>query len=226
MAAPFPPTPRSRLKRLHERGHYDRETVYAIMDAGVICHVGYVIDGHPCVTPTSYWRHGDLLYWHGSSASRMLRHLKQEVPVCVAITHVDGFVLARSGFHHSINYRSVMAFGRAQLVPDGEKLAALEDFVQRLFPGRWLELRPPTRQEVKATTVLRMPLEEVSAKIRTGPPKDDEEDYALPIWAGVLPIATHLGAPQADPRLAPGMPLPAYLQRALAAAADASLTDR
>jgi uncharacterized protein len=224
--AAFPPTPRSRLKRLHERGHYDRKTVYAILDAGVICHVGYVIDGHPYVTPTSYWRHGDLLYWHGSSASRMLRHLKQEVPVCVAITHVDGFVLARSGFHHSINYRSVMAFGRAQLVADGEKLAALEDFVERLFPGRWPELRPPTRQEVKATTVLRMPLEEVSAKIRTGPPKDDEEDYALPIWAGVLPIGTRLGAPQADPRLDPGMPLPAYLKKTLAAAADASLTDR
>ena len=219
MAAPFTPTPRTRVKRLHERGHYDRETVHAILDAGVICHVSYVIDGQPYVTPTSYWRHSDRLYWHGSSASRMLRHLKQDVPACVAVTHVDGFVLARSGFHHSINYRSVMAFGSAQLVPHDEKLAALEDFVERLFPGRWAELRPPTRQEIKATTVLRMPLEEVSAKVRTGPPKDDEEDYALPIWAGVLPIGTRLGAPQPDPRLNARTPLPAYLQEALAAPA-------
>jgi uncharacterized protein len=222
MAAPFTPTPRTRVKRLHERGHYDRETVHAILDAGVICHVGYVIDGQPYVTPTSYWRHGDLLYWHGSAASRMLRHLKREVSVCVEVTHFDGFVLARSGFHHSINYRSVMAFGRAQLVPDDDKLAALEDFVERLFPGRWPELRPPTRQEIKATTVLRMPLDEVSAKVRTGPPKDDEEDYSLPIWAGVLPIVSRIGAPQADPRLDPGMPLPPYLQDALAAPANAT----
>jgi uncharacterized protein len=167
MAAPFTPTQKTRIKRIHERGRYDRDTVYAILDAGVICHVGYVIDDHPYVTPTSYWRHGDRLYWHGSSASRMLRHLKQEVPVCVEVTHFDGFVLARSGFHHSINYRSVMAFGHAQLVPEDEKLAALEDFVERLFPGRWAELRPPTRQEIKATTVLHMALDEVSAKVRT-----------------------------------------------------------
>jgi nitroimidazol reductase NimA-like FMN-containing flavoprotein (pyridoxamine 5'-phosphate oxidase superfamily) len=213
MTAPFTPTKRTRVKRIHERGHYDRETVYAILDAGVICHVGYVIEGQPYVTPTSYWRHGDLLYWHGSSASRMLRHLKEEVPACVEVTHLDGFVLARSGFHHSINYRSVMALGRAQLVPEGEKLAALEDFVERLFPGRWAELRPPTRQEIKATTVLRMRLAEVSAKVRTGPPKDDEEDYALPIWAGVLPVATAIGRPQADPRLAAGIHAPGYLAR-------------
>jgi hypothetical protein len=146
----------------------------------------------------------------------MLRYLKQEVPVCVEVTHFDGFVLARSGFHHSINYRSVMAFGRAQLVPDAEKLAALEDFVERLFPGRWPELRPPTTQEIKATTVLRMPLDEVSAKVRTGPPKDDEADYALPIWAGVLPLVTRFGAAQADPRLGAGVPLPRYLRDALA----------
>jgi hypothetical protein len=228
MAAPFTPTPRTRVKRIHERGRYDRETVYAILDAGVICHVGYLIDGHPYVTPTSYWRHGDRLYWHGSSASRMLRHLKQEVPVCVEVTHFDGFVLARSGFHHSINYRSVMAFGRAQLVPDEDKLAALEHFVERLFPGRWPELRPPTRQELKATTVLWMELAEVSAKIRTGPPIDDEPDYALPVWAGVLPLATTSGRPEPDPRLAPGVATPPYLgdlqgrlrQAAAVAAAD------
>jgi nitroimidazol reductase NimA-like FMN-containing flavoprotein (pyridoxamine 5'-phosphate oxidase superfamily) len=141
----------------------------------------------------------------------MLRHLKQEVPVCFEVTHVDGLVLARSGFHHSINYRSVMAFGHARLVPEDEKLVALEDFVERLFPGRWAELRPPTRQEVKATTVLRMALEEVSAKVRTGPPKDDEEDYALPIWAGTLDFPPLEPTPRADARLKPGLPLPAHV---------------
>ena len=156
----------------------------------------------------------------------MLRHLKQAVPVCVEVTHFDGFVLARSGFHHSINYRSVMAFGRAQLVADDEKLAALEDFVERLFPGRWSELRPLTAQEIKATTVLRMPLDEVSAKVRTGPPKDDEDDYPLPVWAGVLPVATRIGPPTADPRLDPGVPLPAYLQNALATPVDGARSDR
>jgi hypothetical protein len=143
----------------------------------------------------------------------MLRHLKHEVPVCVEVTHFDGFVLARSGFHHSINYRSVMALGKAHLVPENEKLVALEDFVERLFPGRWAELRPPTGQEIKATTVLRMALDEVSAKVRTGPPKDDEEDYALPIWAGVVPVSMHLGAPVPDPRLAPETDRPTYLDR-------------
>lgn len=196
-----------------KRAHYDRETVHAALDAGVICHVGYVIDGQPYVTPTCHWRHGDRLYWHGSSASRMLRHLKQGVRACVTVTHFDGLVLARSGFHHSINYRSVMAFGRARLVPDDAKLAALEDFVERLFPGRWNELRPPTAQEIKATTVVWMDLEEVSAKIRTGPPIDDEEDYALPVWAGVLPVSSMPGAPVPDPRLTPATVLPGYLDR-------------
>jgi nitroimidazol reductase NimA-like FMN-containing flavoprotein (pyridoxamine 5'-phosphate oxidase superfamily) len=200
------------VRRLPKRGHYDRETVHAVLDAGVICHVGYVIDGQPYVTPTCHWRHGDRLYWHGSSASRMLRHLKQGVPVCVTVTHLDGFVLARSGFHHSINYRSVMALGRARPVPDEAKLEALRDFVDRLFPGRWDELRPPTGQEIKATTVLWMDLDEVSAKIRTGPPVDDEEDYALPVWAGVLPVSSWRGMPEPDPRLAPDTVLPGYLR--------------
>jgi hypothetical protein len=200
------------VRRLPKRGHYDRETVHAVFDAGVICHVGYVIDGQPYVTPTCHWRHGDRLYWHGSSASRMLRHLKQGVPACVTVTHLDGFVLARSGFHHSINYRSVMALGRAQLVPDDGKLEALRDFVERLFPGRWDELRPPTAQEIKATTVLWMDLNEVSAKIRTGPPVDDEEDYALPVWAGVLPVSSLRGMPVPDARLAPDIALPGYLR--------------
>jgi len=214
MADRYPPTARTRIKRLPKRAQYDREAVHQVLDAGVICHVGYVIDEQPYVTPTLYWRHGERLYWHGSSASRMLRHLKQGVRACVTVSHFDGFVLARSGFHHSVNYRSVMALGAASLVPEEDKLAVLEDFVERLLPGRWPELRPPTRQEIKATTVLWMNLEEVSAKIRSGQPIDDEEDYALPIWAGVLPIRTTVGAPQPDPRLNPGTPLPGYLQDA------------
>jgi uncharacterized protein len=210
----YPKTPRTRLRRMPKRAVYDRERVHAVLDAGFVCHVGYVIDGQPYVTPTSYWRRDDVLYWHGSSASRMLRHLKGGVPVCVTVTHVDGLVLARSGFHHSVNYRAVMALGTARPVEDAkEKLAALEDFTERLLPGRWPELRPPTAQEIKATTVLWMPLEEVSAKIRTGPPVDDEEDYALPIWAGVVPIHTTIGAPLPDPRNLEGLVPPAYLER-------------
>lgn len=200
------------MRRLPKRGHYDRETVHAVLDAGVVCHVGYAIDGQPYVTPTCHWRHGDRLYWHGSSASRMLRHLKEGVPACVTVTHLDGLVLARSGFHHSVNYRSVMAFGRARLVPEEAKLEALRDFVERLFPGRWDELRPPTGQEIKATTVLWMDLDQVSAKIRTGPPVDDEEDYELPVWAGVLPASSVRGMPEPDDRLAPGTALPDYLR--------------
>lgn len=211
MVKPFARTPKTRLRRAPKRAHYDRETVHAVLDAGLICHVGYVIDEEPYVTPTAYWRRGDRLYWHGSSASRMLRHLKPGLPVCVTVTHFDGFVLARSGFHHSINYRSVMAFGTANLVPDEDKEAALEEFVEGLFPGRWQELRPPTRQEIKGTTILWLDLEEVSAKVRSGPPVDDEEDYALPIWAGVAPLMTQMGAPEGDPRLMPGVAPPACL---------------
>ncbi|HET8727145.1 MAG TPA: pyridoxamine 5'-phosphate oxidase family protein [Alphaproteobacteria bacterium] len=209
----FTPTPKTRVKRLPKRGHYDRETIHGILDAGVVCHVGYLIDDQPYVTPTTYWREGDQLYWHGSSASRMIRALKRGVRVCFTVTHIDGFVLARSGFHHSVNYRSVMAFGTASAVTEEkEKLAALEHFVERLFPGRWPELRPPTAQEMKATTVLAMDLDKVSAKIRTGPPVDDEEDYALPCWAGVLPLSTAAGVPEPDPRLRPDIGLPDYLR--------------
>jgi len=206
-------TPRTRIRRLPKRARYDRETVHAVLDAGLLCHVGYVIDGQPYVTPTLYWRHGERLYWHGSSASRMLRHLKEGVRACVTVTHLDGLVLARSGFHHSVNYRSVMALGTANLVPDEDKLGVLEDFVELLLPGRWPELRAPTRQEIKATTVLWMELDEVSAKIRTGQPIDDEEDYGLPIWAGVLPVRSTLGRAEPDPRLSPATPLPTYLRR-------------
>ncbi|QEX25209.1 flavin-nucleotide-binding protein [Hypericibacter adhaerens] len=208
----FEPSPRSRVKRLYQRGHYDRETVYAVLDAGLIAHIGYVIDGQPYVTPTAYWREGDMLYWHGSAASRMLEHVGEGIPCTVTVTHLDGLVLARSGFHHSINYRSVMAFGRAHFVEEPEaKMAAFEAFVDRIFPGRWAELRPATKQEVKATSVLGMKLDEASAKIRTGGPVDDDEDYALPIWAGVLPIRTVVGETIPDAKLRPGIERPAHL---------------
>lgn len=193
------PSQRVRVKRLHERGHYDAETIHGILDAMPICSVGYVFNGAPYVTPTLQWREGDHMYWHGSSASRMIEAV-DEADVCVTVTLIDGFVMARSAFHHSANYRSVMALGRAHKVKDrDEKEARLKVFVDSLFPGRWDMLRPMNAQELKATTVLSLPLNEASAKIRTGPPKDDEEDYALPIWAGVVPVRMQIGAPINDP---------------------------
>jgi uncharacterized protein len=199
---PFTPTERTRVKRLPDRGKYDRDTVYAILDAGLVCHVGYNIDGRPFVTPTACWRESDHLYWHGSAASRMLRAQAGGIPVCVAVTHIDGLVLARSGFHHSMNYRSVMAIGDAEFVEnDDEKVAALRAFVERVVPGRWALIRPPSPQELKATSVLRLHLHEVSAKVRTGPPIDDEPDYTLPVWAGVVPLSTTVSAPMPDPKL-------------------------
>jgi len=176
--------------------------MYAIIDAAVTCHVGYMIEGQPFVTPTACWREVDHIYWHGSAASRMLRAQSGGIPVCVTVTHIDGFVLARSAFHHSMNYRSVMALGNAEIVTDdGAKLAALQRFVERLVPGRWTTLRPTTSQELKATTVLRLSLTEASAKVRIGPPKDDAEDYDLPIWAGVVPVRVDVGRPEPDPAL-------------------------
>ena len=210
---PFAITERTRTKRLPERGHYDRDTVYSILDAGIICHVGYTFDGQPYVTPTAYWREDDHVYWHGSSASRMLRTLSGGIAACVTVTHLDGLVLARSAFHHSMNYRSVMALGTAHVVSGPEeKTAALEAFTERLVKGRWAQIRPPTSQELKATMVLRMRLEEVSAKIRSGPPKDDDEDYALPYWAGVVPVSVAIGAAIPDQRLDPAITLPPALR--------------
>ena len=209
----FEPTARTRIRRLPKRARYDRATVHAILDAGLVCHVGYTIDDHPYVTATSCWREGDRVYWHGSSASRMLRRQRAGVPVCLNVSLIDGLVLARSGFHHSVNYRTVMLFGTAAPVTDdARKLKALEAFVERLFPGRWAELRPVTPQELKATTVLGMDIAEAAAKVRTGPQVDDEDDYALDVWAGVLPLRLTAGAPVADPRLKPGVPLPDYLK--------------
>jgi len=212
-AGEFTPSGRSRVKRLNQRAAYDKATVYGVLDQGLICHVAYVIEDQPYITPTAYWREGDRVLWHGSSASRMLRTVKEKVPVSLNVSFFDGLVLARSGFHHSINYRSVTLFGRAEaLTGEAEKLAALEAFTERVIPGRWPELRAPTSQEIKATTVVWMEIEEASAKIRTGPPADDEEDYALPIWAGVVPLGTVIGEPIPDPRLDAAIAPPAYLK--------------
>jgi len=208
----FPQTTRTTLKRLPKRGHYEHDTVYGILDEGFICHVGFVVDGNPVVIPTGYARVDDKLYVHGSQASRMLRTLAEGVDACVTVTIVDGLVLARSAFHHSINYRSVVVFGRAQVVTDPEeKRAALFAFSEHVIRGRWNEVREPTEAELKQTTVLCLPLTEASAKIRTGPPIDDEEDYDLPVWAGVLPLQLVAGEPVKDPRLGEGIAVPEYV---------------
>jgi nitroimidazol reductase NimA-like FMN-containing flavoprotein (pyridoxamine 5'-phosphate oxidase superfamily) len=197
----FTPTEKTRLKRLPKRAEYDRAAVYAILDEGFVCHVGFVFEGQPVVIPTGYARVGELLYIHGSQASRMLRELRGGVEVCVTVTLVDGLVLARSAFHHSFNYRSVVIFGRARVVEDkAEKMKALHSLTDHIVPGRWAQVREPNEQEMKATMVLALPLVEVSAKVRTGPPIDDEEDYSLPVWAGVLPLKLQTGAPVNDPR--------------------------
>ncbi|MGI8733462.1 MAG: pyridoxamine 5'-phosphate oxidase family protein [Pyrinomonadaceae bacterium] len=207
----FNKTDRSTLKRLPARGSYDHELVYDILDEGFICHIGFAVEGRPVVIPTGYARIDDRLYVHGSQASRMLRTLKTGIDACVTVTLVDGLVLARSAFHHSINYRSVVIFGQAKLVDDPpEKLAALVAFSEHVIRGRWDDVREPTEQELKATTVLTIPLKEVSAKVRTGPPLDDEEDYELPIWAGVIPLRLVADKPIADPRLPDEVATPEY----------------
>jgi nitroimidazol reductase NimA-like FMN-containing flavoprotein (pyridoxamine 5'-phosphate oxidase superfamily) len=203
-------TERTRVRRLHQRGAYDRATIDAILDATPMCHVGYLVDGRPAVTPTFHWREGDRVYWHGSAASRALR-AAEGAEVCLTVSLLDGLVLARSAFHHSANYRSVMIFGRAEKVSDPElKTTRLRAFLEGLYPGRWSTLRPITDQELKATTVLSLPIEEASAKIRSGPPVDDEEDYALPIWGGVLPIRYAFDATQPDVRNLEGVAEPGY----------------
>jgi nitroimidazol reductase NimA-like FMN-containing flavoprotein (pyridoxamine 5'-phosphate oxidase superfamily) len=209
----FTPTERTQVKRLPKRGKYDRETVHKILDQGFVCHVGFNVDGQPFVIPTNYGRTGDVLYLHGSAASRMLRTLSGGVPVCVTVTHVDGLVLARSAFHHSVNYRSVVILGTAQLVENpAEKMEALRLFTEHVMKGRWDDVRQPTEQELKATTVLALPLEEVSAKIRTGGPIDDEADYTLSVWAGVLPLGLSVKAPIPDEKLQQDQPVPEYLK--------------
>ena len=207
----FPQTDRTKLKRLPKRGHFDRETVYAILDEGFICHVGFAVDGQPFVIPTGYARVGDKLYIHGSQASRMLRSLSGGLDACVTVTLVDGLVLARSAFHHSINYRSVLVFGRATFVDDPkEKYEALVALSEHIVPGRWADVREPNEQEMIQTSVLCLPMAEASAKVRTGPPLDDEEDYALPMWAGVIPLKLIAEQPINDPRLPAEIPVPDY----------------
>jgi nitroimidazol reductase NimA-like FMN-containing flavoprotein (pyridoxamine 5'-phosphate oxidase superfamily) len=207
------PTTRTRVVREPDRGVYDREEAYRILDEGFLCHVGFAVEGQPFVIPTSYGRKDANLYIHGSAASRMLRQMKDGVPVCVTVTLLDGLVLARSIFNHSMNYRSVVILGKATLVDDPvQKLEVLRVLSEHILPGRWDEVRQPNERELKATSVLRVPIEEFSAKVRTGPPIDDAEDYAFPTWAGVIPLETRAGEPVTDPRLATGCPVPAYAQ--------------
>jgi nitroimidazol reductase NimA-like FMN-containing flavoprotein (pyridoxamine 5'-phosphate oxidase superfamily) len=204
----YTPTTRTEVRRLAKRGVYDKAQIHAILDEGYLCHVGFVVEGQPYVIPTGYAHSGDRIYIHGSAASRMLRTLDQGVDVCVTVTLVDGFVLARSAFHHSMNYRSVVVLGKARLVTDPhEKRNALRSFTNHIVPGRWEEVRQPTDQELKATSVLALTLDEVSAKVRTGPPIDDEEDYAFRVWAGVVPIRTQVDQPIPDARVLPDIPL-------------------
>src|ERR1700687_1146901 len=206
-----PPTPRTRAVREPQRAVYDRDAVNQILDEAFLCHVGFVVDGQPFVIPTSYGREGDVLYIHGSAASRMLRNLDQGVPVCITVTLLDGLVLARSVFNHSMNYRSVVILGTATAVADpAEKIAALRALSEHILPHRWDDTRRPNEKELKATSVLRLPIGEFSAKIRVGPPVDDEEDYSFPTWAGVIPLEVNSGTPIRDERCK--QDLPAYLK--------------
>lgn len=207
-----PPSDRTRLRRSHERGSYDKETLYGILDATPQCFVGYVIDGSPYVTPTLHWREGNHIYWHGSSASRALRASTQ-AEVCLTVSILDGFVMARSGFHHSVNSRSVMLFGTAHKIAEEAKEAKLGTFIEGLFPGRSEILRPNTAQELKATTILSLEINEASAKIRTGPPKDEGEDYSLPIWAGEIPVTMQVGRLIDDPRNIEGIAPPDHVTK-------------
>jgi len=210
--AKLPQTARTTLKRLPQRGNYDREVINGILDEGFICHVGFIVDGRPFVIQTGYARVGEQLIIHGSQASRMLRALGQGIDVCVTVTLIDGLVLARSAFHHSMNYRSVVVFGRATVIENREdKLAALRALSEHMVPDRWDEVRAPNESELQQTTVLALPLAEASAKIRTGPPLDDEEDYDLEVWAGVIPLRLRAGDPISDPRLPSGIETPEYV---------------
>jgi nitroimidazol reductase NimA-like FMN-containing flavoprotein (pyridoxamine 5'-phosphate oxidase superfamily) len=199
MSSNFMPTPRTRVVREPDRGVYDRDTVNRILDEGFLCHVGFAVDGQPFVIPTSYGREGDVLYIHGSAASRMLRNLDRGISVCVTVTLLDGLVLARSVFNHSMNYRSVVILGTATLITNPEeKIAALRTLSEHIIPQRWDDSRQPNEKELKATSVLRIPIDEFSAKVRVGPPIDDEPDYSFPTWAGVIPLEMQVGSPIRD----------------------------
>lgn len=209
----FPVTAKTKLRRLPKRGAYDVETIYKILDEGFIAHVGFTVaGGQTFVIPTGYARRGDELLIHGSAASRMMRALSEEIEICVTVTLIDGLVLARSAFHHSMNYRSVVAFGAAKIIKDeNEKMEALRLFTEHVVPGRWREVRLPTTNELKATTILALPLTEASAKIRTGNPVDDAEDYALDVWAGVIPLEMKAGEPLPDSQMNREIVRPDYI---------------
>jgi len=205
-------TEKTKIRRLPKRGNYDRDVINGILDEAFICHVGFAVDGQPYVIPTGFARINDDLYIHGSAASRMLRAVAGGIDVCVTVTLIDGLVLARSAFHHSMNYRSVVILGKALIVEDpAEKDKALEAFTEHVIPGRWADVRWPTELELKATTVLKLPIEEASAKIRTGGPIDDDEDYDMDVWAGVLPLSLMPDAAVPDERIKPGVQLPGYV---------------
>ena len=211
MSEPFPSTSRTRVVREANRAVYDRETIYQILDEAFVCHAGFSTDGQPFVIPTMFARVGDAIFFHGSAASRMLRGLGDGLPVCITVTLIDGLVLARSVFNHSMNYRSVVALGLATLIQEpSEKLQALRAFTEKLIPGRWNDARQPNEQELKATSILKLPLAEVSAKVRTGAVEDDAEDYALTVWAGIIPMHLAVDAPQRDDRCDPAIPTPVY----------------
>jgi uncharacterized protein len=210
---PMSPTKRTRVVREPQRAVYDREACYRILDEALVCHVGFAADGQPFVIPTLFARVGDAIYFHGSAASRMLRHAGGGANVCLTVTLVDGMVLARSVFNHSMNYRSVVALGVAAPVTDaGEKREALHAFTEKVLPGRWGDARVPTEKELLATSILKLPLDEMSAKVRTGPVIDDEDDYSLPVWAGVMPLHTCAGEPERDDRCDASIPVPEYLR--------------
>jgi len=203
----------NQVRRLAKRADYDRETVLAIVDAAPICHVGFVFEGRPFVIPTIHGRVGEVIYFHGAPASRMLKQIQAGAELCVTVTHLDGLVLARSAFHHSMNYRSAMLFGTGRLVEEAAEVwDALRAITEHVMPGRWDDARQPSPAELAATKVVALQIEHASAKVRTGPPGDDEEDYALPVWAGVLPLAHTALDPVDDPRLAPGIPVPDYVR--------------
>ena len=209
---PIGPTPRTKVRRLPARGSYDRDVIYAILDEALVCHVGFVDEGQPVVIPTIHVRIGDRVHLHGSNASRMLARLREGVPACVTVTLLDGLVLARSAFHHSMNYRSVVILGRAEETKVREqKLKVFERLVEHVVPGRWADARRPSDEEINATTLVSLPITEVSAKIRSGPASDDEQDYSLPIWAGVIPLELRAAKPLADEKLVSSIPTPDYV---------------
>jgi len=211
----FPKTPRNKVKRVPDRGHYDRETIYEILDAGFLCHLGFVVERQPFVIPSAYGRQGDKVFLHGATKSRMLLNLKEGIPVCLTVTHLDGLVLARSAFHHSMNYRSAVLFGTAREVADSEKENALFVISENILKGRWEEVRKPNAKELKGTSVLCLSIEEASAKIRTGAPVDEKEDCELAVWAGVAPVQPVWGEPLPDPSSPSTILLPSSVKKLL-----------